>query len=117
MQVYQIINSVGVLNEIMANKLPIAVSYKLKKVADEANIILEQFNEKRTSLLEELGTMNDAGTGFQFSDENRDKFNEKLTIFGEEEVDVVMKKLTIDELGSVEIEPNKLTLIEWFIEA
>ena len=117
MKVVDIVNSVPVINELMTLKMKISVSYKLKKIADEASIVLDQFNEARTELLTEFGTLDEAGTKYNFADGNEVKFTEALNKYVDDDVKLTTPTISLAELDGVEIEPNKIGMIMWFLDA
>lgn len=118
MNIIKIINSVPVIEELMSQKLKFATSFKLKKIAEEVNIVAKQFEEKRKELLDEFATLNDEGTEYSFKEgsDNIDKFNAAMSVYVDDgEIDLDFKPITLSELENVEIEAAKLNYIDWFI--
>lgn len=104
----EIVNNVEAINSLSEVKLPIKVSYRIKRLAGKLAPILDAYNEKRDALIKELGEANEKG-GFSVKDPEKLKvFSERLQelLSFEEEVDFT--KIKLSELGEVSLSPNEL---------
>lgn len=109
----EIIASTENLKALQEVKLPIKVSYRLMRLVNKLQPILNDYDAKRLSFIKELGTNNEDGSISVKEDklpEFQDKLKELLSI--EEEIDFI--PFNIDEIGNSNIE-TKL-LVSWLFE-
>ena len=120
--VKDVINSIPILKQLMATKLPFALSYKVKKIVDQCNYVGTEFDKGRVELLQQFATLDKEKNEYRFDPEkpeNLKKFNERINEIFNSEVDVEINPLTIVELDipGLVIEPSAIELIEWMIAA
>ena len=121
MKLKQIVESLTSVNELMSQKLPVKISFKLSQFANEINPSVENFNKIRAEKLEEhaekLESKENGDVQYKFKDdEAAKKFNEEINGLLEEEVEVKVPDIKIDDLGDISIEPSKLISLDWLIK-
>ncbi len=109
-QLSAIVNSTEQIKSLLEIKLPVKISYKIKRLVDKLNPILKAYEDKRNELVKEFGEQNEDGS-FQVKDgakvkEYITKLTELLEV--EEEIDW-FEPIKIEELGDVQIEPKNIT--------
>lgn len=115
-----IVGSQEALVKLMALKLPVKVSYKLKKLVIKLQPDLKIYDEKRVELLKEYGTEND-NHAWTIKPENLVKFQEELGKLLDIDVDLKLgedkpfDKIKIEDLGAIEIESSVLVSLDWLI--
>jgi len=117
MKVVDIVNSAQVVQQLLGSKMKIGAAYKIKKNAEEIQIIVKAFEEKRTELLEKTGTLNEEKNEYEFkTPKDRTKFDKGMNEHLQSEVDIDIKKVSVEDLGEVEIAPAALEVVEFMIE-
>jgi hypothetical protein len=104
---HEIVNSVEPIRELQKVDFPVKISYKIKRLVDKLNPILETYNTKKNDLIKEYGTETDGKLGVTDPEKLPlflEKHNELVTV--EEEVD--FEPIKIEELGDVKVAPEKL---------
>lgn len=117
-KILHIINAGPILREFADTKIKIGVSYKIKKLIDECNIVMGSYDKRRTELLEKYAKLNKKGDKYEFPKGSKKPlalFNEGMKAMTEDEVEMDFPTLTLEELAPVEIEPSRIPTIEWFL--
>ncbi len=112
----EIVNSTEQIKALLEVKLPVKISYKLSRLANKINPILETFNENRNKLIKEFGEEDPETKNYSVKDpEKLEQFTKKLLelLDVEEEIDW-FEPIKIDDLGSIELEPK--LLVSWIFE-
>jgi len=113
----EIFNAKGPLEQLMANKFPVKVSYGLAKLASTLNSQLQVIEKVRHGLIETYGEKN-PDNPMQISvspqSENFPKFAEEYGVLMAQEVEVVIEQVTLPE--TLEVEPVILMALEKFIK-
>ena len=113
----KIYSAAGVLQKLSTTKLPIKVAYTLKRNIDRLNKPFKLINEQRVELVKKYGEpMKDKPEEFIVSPEKREEFFKEFNELMDFEEEVDIRKLTIDELGDVEITPEELSIIEFMLD-
>ncbi len=104
----EIVNNIENIRALQEVKLPVKVSYRLKRLTDKLQSPLKTYDEKRNELVKEFGDEQEDKT-FAVKDPEKlklfmMKFNDLVAI--EEEVD--FDKIKIDDLGDVKVEAKLL---------
>ena len=118
-KILDIINAAPILREFAETKIKISVSYKVKKLIDECNIVMIAYDKKRTELLKKYAKINKKGDKYEFPKGTKKPlalFNEGMKELTDDEVEMDFLTLTLDELEVVEIEPSRIKTIEWFLD-
>ena len=117
MQLQDLINSIPVLQEVMSNdSVPFGAGYELQKVTNEIDIVTKKYDEARNELLEEYGTLTTDGTAYEFEDDARKAYNDKMDAILSEEISLDFKKVSAASLENVTIEPGKVKMIAWMLK-
>ena len=117
MKLATLVNSDAALKKITAHELPIGTAYSLSKVIDETGPVLKMFDEKRTQLLQELGTEM-GGDKYQIPAENIEAFNIATTALLDEEIDLIFTKIPMEKLeaGQVKLTATDVYSLQWLLE-
>lgn len=89
-------------------KLPIKVSYRIKRLVDKISPIFNTYNDNRESLIKELGEEDPKTKIFSVTKLNEKEFFAKIKELKEVEEEVDYKPIKISELGEMNIEPKLL---------
>ena len=109
MKVSQLVNAQPALKVLVEAKLPIKASYRIAKSLKLIATELATYEEKRTALCQEYGTMSEDKTRFEFPDtEKQEAFGKSLDVLLREEATFQMELLDLDDLGACEIETSDL---------
>lgn len=109
----QAVMSVEALNKLVDIKLPIKASYSLKRLTDKLGPELKAFDEKRSDLLKELGTVKEDGVTYDLG-KNAKKFTDDVNSLLDSEFEIDFNKIKIDDLGNAMVEPKYLH--DWIFE-
>lgn len=96
------------LQELLATKFPVKVSYRLSRLANKLEPILKSYEENRQTLVKEFGDKQPDDTFAVTNPKKLKTFFTKLEELQAVEEDIDFDKISIDELGNVLIEPNLL---------
>lgn len=106
-KLHEIVNSVESIKDLQKVDFPVKVSYKIKRLVDKLNPILEAYNTKKNELIKEYGTETDGK--ITVTDPEKFKlFIEKHTELVEVDEEIDFEPLKLEELGDVKIAPEKL---------
>lgn len=104
----------------MAMKFPVAVSFKLAKIANKLNDALRSIEAVRNGLINKYGEPNEKGQMAVSADSpNFEKFIAEFNDLMAIEVEVVIDKVRLPEEVDgkpLEIEPSLLMALEKFVE-
>lgn len=120
MKLQTIINSTQSLRNLMAEKLPIKVSYRLSKLVIKIQPELTVYDEQRMKLVKELGT--EENGSWVVSPENITKFTDELAKLQELEVDLKFgedkefEKISMEDLGDIKISSEDMVNLNWLFE-
>lgn len=103
-----IVNGVVSINALQEIKLPVKISYRLKRLVDRLTPILKNYDEQRNELIKKLGEKDEEKDTWNVKKENLTEFYAELQKVLEIEEDIEWEKIKIDELGDVKIEPKLL---------
>lgn len=104
----QVLEGETALAKLSEMKLPIKVSYRIKRIIDKVIPEIKAYNEKRNELFEELGKENEDKTR-SILPENLETFRAKIKELEEVEVELNFEKIKLTDLGdAMYIEPNLL---------
>lgn len=95
-------------------KLPAKVGFRVAKAINMIRPTLEAYEQQRQKLLQELGSSEDGQT-FTFDAEAGKAFAEQMNALANEEVTLELPTVTVDELGSVDIEVGVLAALSGII--
>lgn len=118
----EIFNTKEPLQTLMAQKLPVKVSYGLAKMANKLNEQIKVIDEVRIGLIKRYGEAdkdNPQQLVVKTDSENYPKFVEEMTELMSQEVEVVIDKVKLPEQVDdkpFEIEASVLMALEKFVE-
>lgn len=105
----------GALNRLLAQPLPVQISYRLGKIAKTVDAELKEYNTARIKLLEKYGKLN--GDQYEFGSDNSKKaFQSELAELLQSEVEIPGDRFKLDGLGKCEISAVDLAILMWLFE-
>jgi len=117
--VLAILNSASVLQGLSNTEMKLTTAYRVKKLCDECNIINAKFEEKRIELLKKHAKYDKKEDSYSFPDKDTkalNTFNKAINEVVAEEIEIIASPLTLEELGGIEVKPNQLSSLEWFLD-
>jgi len=112
-----IVSAVAILKTIDLTVMKLSTAYKVRKVLNECQVAIEDFESRRLKLAEKYGTLNEEGTKYDFgSDEDTEKFQAEMKALMDDEINIKIKPIPVALLDDyISIEPVNIPFIEWFI--
>jgi hypothetical protein len=112
-----LVTAVGILSSIDLTKMKLSTSYKVRQVLTESQTAVQDFETQRVALAEELGTLNEDKTKYDFeTDEIGAEFRKRLQVMMDDEIDIKVEKIPVEILDEyITIEPQNIPYVEWFI--
>ena len=122
-----VVDSVESLNHLSELKLPVKTAYKLTKLTRKVNEVLETYNEVLGKLQQNHVKKDEEGNPKMLDDpndsnikrlvfEDPEAFAEAYKELLEIETEIGITKLTVEDLGNIEVTPTILYQIDWLIE-
>jgi hypothetical protein len=104
------------LELLATEKLPVKVSYWIKRISDKVVTELATYEKQRLELIKELGEKIKDKEGVEteqmtVTKENLPKFFEEIEKLQDIEINIDVEPISISELSGITIEPNKL--VSW----
>lgn len=119
-KVIHILNAVPILKELNQTKVKLSVSYKLKKIIQECNIVSSSFDDKNKELLTKYAVHDSKKDTFTFPKKAVAKskaYQEAIDKIIQDTIDIEVPMLMAEEVEEyLNIEPSKLDIVEWFIK-
>lgn len=115
MKLSDITNMLPSLQAMAATKLPVKAGYRVAKAMNLIKPDLAAYDEQRTKLLQEFGTLSEDRASYTFTPESGKLFAEAHQQLLEEECDLVLPTIQLDELGDLSIEPMHLAILSALI--
>lgn len=106
-KLHEIVNSVESLKELQKVDFPVKVSYKIKRLVDKLNPILEAYGTKKNDLIKEYGTEVDGKVAVT-DPEKIPLFLEKHSELVDVDEEVEFEPIKLEEIGDIKIAPEKL---------
>lgn len=110
----QILNEANNISALQEVKLPVKVSYRIKRLVDKLTPILKNYNEKRNELVEEFGEEDPKTKNFKVKKENEKEFFAKVEELTQVEENIDFTPIKIEEINNLNLEPK--LLISWIFE-
>lgn len=110
MKMSEVIDSLSGLEAIAGQPVNAKVSWRIAGVIRQVSGYVDDFYKTRKALVDKYSEEG------ELSEENRAIIEQELREILEEEVTIDVKKINLDELGDVNIEPRFLVRLEWLIE-
>ena len=116
----RLLNSVPSLNKLNGLKLPVKTSFKLAKLSRTVETVLKDYQKTLTSLQDKHAEKDDDGekvvvdntVKFKSEEAFKEEFEELLDC----EAEVSSKKISLNDFGTVEVEPSFLYHLDWLIK-
>lgn len=104
-----LVSSVEQLKAIQEVKIPIKISYRIKRLIDKVESILKVYNDSRNELVKEFGDIDEKTKNISVTDpEKLKEFAIKLQELLNEEDEIDFDKIKIEDLGNITIEAKNL---------
>ena len=112
-----LVTAVGILKTIDLTKMKLSTSYKVRQVLSNSELAIQDFESRRKSLAEEHGSLNKAGTHYEWeNEEDKESFQKGMTELMNDEIDIDIKPIPYELLDNyINIEPGNIPFVEWFI--
>lgn len=104
----EIVNSTEQLKNLLEVKLPVKISYRINRLVNKLNPILQTYNEKRNDLIKEFGEEQEDKSISVKDPEKLKLFAEKLQELLQVEEKLDFDKINIEDLGEVVIAPKDI---------
>lgn len=105
----EVVQSAEQIKALLELGLPVKVSYKILRLVNNLNPILEIYNTKRNDLIKELGEKNEKDENFSVKDPAKLKeFATRLTELLDIEEEIAFEPIKITELGEVNVAAKNL---------
>lgn len=114
MKLWQLVNSINAINELLSIKLPLKTAFKLKVFVKNIDDELKSYEEIRTNLIKELWEEVDGN--IKVKEENINEFITKLNELLEQDTKTEVIELSIDELWEWNIDTKTLLQLDWLIK-
>ena len=117
-KISDIVNSRPILEEMNNTRLSIPTAYKVHKLVEESNIVLQAFEKERHELLEVHAKKSKDGKQYVFAKTGKakEKFAASIKEILEAEVDFPDISVSETELESFSIMPGSVSSISWFLK-
>lgn len=117
----RVINSQQTIQEIYQQmtekKVKAKLAWRFMSIVKEMEEPNKRFNDLRNDLIKKYGKeTEDRGFSIEPNTEEFSKFIEELNDLASEEIELNIKKISIDDIEDIEIEIDKLMSIQWIIE-
>ena len=112
----QIKNSEQALKNLVAQPLPVVVSYKLQKTVQQIDQELINIERKRTELVIQHAGKAVKGKPVEVSPKNMPKFLNDIGELYRIEVEIQTKKFSIDNFAQAKLSVNDLINLEWLLD-
>jgi len=117
----QLLNSIDPLNQLNSLKLPVKTAFRLAKLSRAVDEAIKDYRKTLEGLHDEFAEK-DPETGekvvvestVQFAD--REGFDKAFEELLECETELSMKKIPLNALSSVEVEPSLLYHLDWLLQ-
>lgn len=128
----QLLQSIGALNYLTAQALAASVSFRIGRMLKAINGELEQYELSRKTLCERFSNKNAEGKAIMLNAKNEpieegqqgrydipkekmEEFEKELTELSAVEVELPGQQIHVSDLGSVNIAPAHLMILDWMI--
>lgn len=114
----KVVVGVNSLNAIAGLKLPVAVAFRISKILNETQGVMDIFNERREELVAKYAELKkEAGLGEKdpLPEDLVKQSNEEMKAIMEEVVELNVPQIKISDLEGQEIESHHLMTLSWLI--
>ena len=111
-KLFDIYNSIQVMNKVLETPLPVSVSYHLGKVFKSLNDELKSVEEQRIKLVEKFGSKEE-GKEVSVSDENKEKFLKEFSELLETSVEIEWTPLSVSKFDNIQLTVADLSKISF----
>ena len=116
MKLSELVNSREALGELGTLTFKAAKAFEFKVFLKAASEEIQTFNDVRNAKLKELGTPDEKGERYTFTEENSAKFTEELNQLLDKDIAIDVPTLTIADLGEQSISIASATQLDWLIK-
>jgi|TARA_R110000851_G_scaffold230898_1_gene383671 hypothetical protein len=118
MKTIEIVNAQPILEKMVAFDLPLASAVKLAKNVTEINEVFKLFSEKRMALFTKYGAPDEDNEGsIVVLEENKEEFQSKFNELLSSEIEIDIKKLNIEDLGSdAKLSAGDIMVVSWLFK-
>ena len=116
----QLLNSVDPLTTLNGLKLPVKISFKIAKVSKTIDDVLRSYKETLKSLQDQHAEKDEVGekvvVGNQIKLTDPMAFDQAFQELLDCKTDVQVEQISIESLGSAEVEPKVLYYLDWLLK-
>lgn len=109
-----VIGSLKGLNELVEQKIPTKISYRINKLVKKLSPEVDSFNKVKNDLIIELGEKQEDGSHTIKDPEKMKEFLTKIQEVLNETIEVDFELIKVEDLGDVTIAPKELPM--WMFE-
>lgn len=121
-EISNLLNFAQFYDLVKNEKLSLKTSYKLHRLAKEAEKHIAFYQEQMNNIIQEYCKKNENGEfqpsengGYAIIEGKEEECSIKITELQNLEIEILDQQFSIDEFGSVQITPQELVLIEPFL--
>lgn len=113
-------NIIGSMREIIEKEMPIKTSFKFSKAIKKLDEEAQLYDEKRSQLIQKFAQKNESGEIIQEEGKvtinNMPEFQKEITELNSIEVNLDIEKISINDLGDIDISPKTLLMLDKILE-
>ena len=111
MKLLELTNMLPALNALGNQKIPVKAGYRVAKAINLLKSDLAVYDEQRTKLLQEFGTLSDDKASYNFTGDSGKLFQTAHQQLLDEECTLVLPTIKLSELGELNFEPVHLAAL------
>lgn len=117
LKVSQLVTAVAVLRNLDMAQMKLSTSYKVRKILNECQTAITDFETQRTTLAEEHGTLSEDKTHYEFeTDEARQAFSDGLQAILDDEMELKVEPIPLELIDDhITITPGEVDNITWLV--
>ena len=116
MKLFELVYAQPALNELFNKELKAVVAFKVSKLITKITAELKDYDTVRNGLVTKYGDKNESGNvEIKPDTEAMKNFLDELNPLLEKEINLDFEKISIAELGDIEIKPSTLAVLSEFI--
>lgn len=112
-----LVSSVAVFRQIDMTAMKLSVAHQLRKIIQEAESAIGDFEARRIKIAEKYGTLNEEKTQYLFdTDEDRENFQKELTELMDDEIDIKITPVPVELVDDyITIAPAAVEMVSWAV--
>lgn len=111
-----LVNAESALSTLANEKMKAKSSYRIAKVINQITPHLETFRKVQQELLEKYGKKNGEGFGINPEMKGWKTYLKEIQSVLEEDIDIKIKKITLNSLSNAELTALEIGSLDWLIE-